>query len=93
MLRMNAFLSAASAPATTGMMKSLGGQPGLHLGRDEGLDEVDCLLGRALAHDPADDPAKRIGRRSLSAGHDGELEPADLIVREAPFLSAAMLRC
>src|SRR3954451_18358713 len=63
--------------------EAFSGQPGLHLGRDERLDEVDRLLGRALAHDPADDPAERIGRRSRSAGHYGELEPADLIVRKA----------
>src|SRR5215208_4533371 len=34
--------------------EALGGQPGLHLGRDERLHEVDRLLGRALAHDPAE---------------------------------------
>ena len=76
----------ASAPLTTGIDEVAGGEPRLHVLGDEELQEVGRLLRRALGDQPAGDAAERIGRLALAAGHDREVEPADLVFAETDLV-------
>ena len=58
----------------------------MHRIRDEEFDEFRSLFRCALGHQPAIDAAQRIGRLALAARHNGEVEPADLVIRQARFV-------
>src|SRR5262249_15202212 len=63
-----------------------GRQARLHVLRDEVLEKVDRFLRRALGDEPAGDAAECIGRRALSARHDGKIEPTDFVLAQADLV-------
>src|SRR6266567_7451729 len=63
-----------------------GGKSGLHVLRNEELEEIGGFLRRALGNEPTRDAAERIGRLALAAGHDRKVEPADLVLGQTDLV-------